>query len=113
MTGRMTLFELKEKAKWSREPDEKKTAIKELSAYGADAVPSLEEILNTAVYEDIKAACAEAIKVIMANSGREELEASKSSESGAAVASDTAAEKVQKKEEKASQGRSPEAKRES
>ncbi len=64
----MVLFELKEKAKWSHDPDEKKTAINELTIHGINAVPSLEEVLSITAYEDIKRACAEAIKVILAKS---------------------------------------------
>jgi hypothetical protein len=68
MSDRMTLFELKEKAKWSRDPEEKKTAIKELSTHGENAISELQEIMNITAYEDIKNACAEAIKSIQAGS---------------------------------------------
>jgi hypothetical protein len=67
MSGSPTLFELKEKAKWSHNMEEKRTAIRELSNYGQDAIPPLEEILNITAYEDIKRACAEAIKAVLAN----------------------------------------------
>jgi hypothetical protein len=60
--NKMTLFELKEKAKWSSDPEEKKAAIKELSTYGENAISELQEIMNITAYEDIKNACAEAIK---------------------------------------------------
>ena len=59
---RMTLFELKEKAKWSSDPEEKKAAIKELSTHGDNAISALQEIMSITAYEDIKNACAEAIK---------------------------------------------------
>jgi hypothetical protein len=64
----MTLFELKEKAKWSRDPEEKKTAITELSTHGENAISELQEIMNITGYDDIKNACAEAIKSIQASS---------------------------------------------
>jgi hypothetical protein len=64
MSRKTTLFELKEKAKWSGDPEEKKNAIKALSTLGLKAVPSLEEILNITAYEEISKACAEAIRVI-------------------------------------------------
>ena len=61
--NRMTLFfELKEKAKWSSDPEEKKAAIKELSTHGENAISELQEIMSITAYEDIKSACAEAIK---------------------------------------------------
>jgi hypothetical protein len=60
---RITLFfELKEKAKWSSDPEEKKAAIKELSTHGENAISELQEIMSITAYEDIKSACAEAIK---------------------------------------------------
>lgn len=65
--NRMTLFELKEKAKWSTDPEEKKAAIKELSTHGEDAIFELQEIMNITAYEDIKNACAEAIKSMQAH----------------------------------------------
>jgi hypothetical protein len=37
---RTTLFELKEKAKWSSDPEEKKAAIKELSTHGEMQSPN-------------------------------------------------------------------------
>jgi hypothetical protein len=60
---RMTLFfKLKEKAKWSSDPEEKKAAIKELSTHGENAISELQEIMSITAYEDIKSACVEAIK---------------------------------------------------
>ena len=57
-------FELKERAKWSRDSAEKKNAIKELSNHGDVALPALDEILSVTAYDEIKAACMEAIKAI-------------------------------------------------
>src|SRR5215210_481975 len=64
----MTLFELKEKAKWSSDPEEKKAAIKKLSTLGENAISELQEIMNITASEDIKNACAEAIKSMHATS---------------------------------------------
>ena len=80
MSDKTTLFELKEKAKWSHNNAEKKAAISELSEYGYDALPGLEEILNITAYEDIRTACIDAIKSIQGNlndaSKRDNLETS-------------------------------------
>ncbi|MEM2140453.1 hypothetical protein [Nitrososphaera sp.] len=59
-----SLWELKEAAKWSSNPQEKKEAIKRLSARGAEALPSLEEIMRVTAYDDIKAACIDAIRSV-------------------------------------------------
>jgi hypothetical protein len=67
-----TIRELKEMAKWSRSQQEMKTAINELSARGGVALPALEEILNVTAYEDIKAACIEAIKAVKGKKERKE-----------------------------------------
>jgi hypothetical protein len=56
------ILQLKEIAKWSDDPEKKKTAIKELSAHGENALAALQEILNVTVYDEIKAACIDAIK---------------------------------------------------
>lgn len=64
MSDRTILFDLKEKAKWSHDPEERRSAIKELSTKGQNALPQLEEIFNITAFEDIKAACAEAIREI-------------------------------------------------
>jgi hypothetical protein len=98
MSEKPTLFELKEKAKWSHNPEEKKTAIRELTNHGVNAVPSLEEILNITAYEDIKRACAEAIKVILANA-KGAGEVASATDSNSATAPDKMS-KTQKKEEK-------------
>jgi tetratricopeptide (TPR) repeat protein len=65
---RMTLFVLKEKAKWSSDSEGKKAAIKKLSTLGEDAISELQEIMSITAYEDIKNACAEAIKSMHATS---------------------------------------------
>lgn len=59
-----TIFELKERAKWSKDSAEKKTAIRELSTHGDKALAALDEILSVTAYEDVRAACIEAIKAI-------------------------------------------------
>ena len=56
------MWDLKEAAKWSSTPEEKKAAIRTLSARGQEAVQPLEEIMSITAYEDIRAACMEAIK---------------------------------------------------
>ena len=97
---RMTLFELKEKAKWSTYPEESKAAIKELSNHGEDTISELQEIMRVTAYEDIKNACAEAIMSIQTRS--KEVEINETSytthESNSTTDSSTAA-KNQKKEE--------------
>lgn len=104
---RMTLFELKEKAKWSTDLKEKKAAIKELSTHGEDAITELQEIMNTTAYEDIKNACAEAIKSMRARNDVEVNETSSSSfttttttDSSNSAPDVVVANKDQKKEEK-------------
>src|ERR671923_2880044 len=97
MSDRMTLFELKEKAKWSRDPEEKKIAIKELSTYGENAISELQEIMNITAYEDIKDACTEAIKSIQAHSKVEVSEISSNIKSNSTA---DIMDKDQKKEEK-------------
>ena len=76
---KMTLFELKEKAKWSSDPEEKKAAIKELSTRGENAISELQEIMSITAYEDIKNACAEAIKSM--RQARNKVEVNKTSSS--------------------------------
>ena len=63
---RRTLFELKEKAKWSSDPEEKKAAIKELSTHGENAISELQEIMSITSDDDIRNACVEAIKSMRA-----------------------------------------------
>jgi hypothetical protein len=95
MSDRMTLFELKEKAKWSRDPEEKKIAIKELSTHGENAISELQEIMNITAYEDIKNACAEAIKSIRA---RSKVEVNEPSTNDSNSEADVTTTKDQKKE---------------
>lgn len=75
---KMTLFELKEKAKWSTDPEEKKAAIKELSTRRENAISELQDIMNITAYEDIRNACAEAIKSLQARKSVEVNETSSS-----------------------------------
>jgi hypothetical protein len=96
MSDRMTLFELKEKAKWSRDPEEKKTAIKELWTYGDNAISELQEIMNITSYDDIKNACAEAIKSIQVNSKLEVNETSSTNDSSNPSADVTTRDKKKK-----------------
>jgi len=100
---KMTLFELKEKAKWSTDPEEKKAAIKELSTRGENAISQLQEIMNITAYEDIRNACAEAIKSMQARKTVEVNETSSTanidrSGSNSAAADVVVATKDQKKE---------------
>jgi hypothetical protein len=59
-----SIWELKETAKWARNPIEKKVAIKTLATRGDEALPSLEEILAVTAYDEIKTICEEAIKSV-------------------------------------------------
>jgi hypothetical protein len=102
MSDKVTLFELKEKAKWSHDFEEKESAIRELSTHGLNAVPSLEEILNITAYDDIKKACTEAIRVILANSKGDDRIAS-GSDSNPVLTADNKPTRSQKKEEKQEQ----------
>ena len=99
MSDRKTMFDLKQKAKWSSDSEERKTAIKELSAHGENAILELQEIMNITAYEDIKSACAEAIKSI--RGGRKIVEVNENSTNYAPSAENTSTTttKDQKKEE--------------
>jgi hypothetical protein len=94
---KMTLFELKEKAKWSSDPEEKKAAIKELSTHGENAISELQEIASITAYEDIKNACAEAIKSMRAR-GKVETNETPSTKDSNFTADVTTTAKDQKKE---------------
>ena len=59
-----SVYELKETAKWSHDAEEKKAAIMALSTKGPSAIPQLEEVLTITAYEEIRHACAEAIRAI-------------------------------------------------
>lgn len=62
MLDDIVIRKLKETAKWSDDPEQKKTAIKELTTYGENALTALQEIMNVTAYDEIKAACIDAIK---------------------------------------------------
>lgn len=62
MSSDSSIRQLKETAKWSDDPEKKKTAIKELTSRGESALTALQEIMNVTVYDEIKAACIDAIK---------------------------------------------------
>ena len=64
----MSLYELKALAKWATDQEQKKNALKELSRRGENAIPMLEEILNVTAYDNIRSACADAIKAAKQNS---------------------------------------------
>ena len=101
---RMTLFfELKEKAKWSSDPEEKKAAIKELSTHGENAISELQEIMSITAYEDIKSACAEAIKSMRDRNNVEVNKTSSTNDSSSDSAADvtTRAKDQKKKNSKA------------
>ncbi|MDQ3947562.1 MAG: hypothetical protein M3218_00375 [Thermoproteota archaeon] len=109
---RMTLFELKETAKWSSDPEERKAAIKELSTHGENAIYELQEIANITAYEDIKNACAEAIKSMQ--QARKGVEVNKTSSSSTIDSSNSAADDVvvtkdQKKEKIENEEKKPKA----
>jgi hypothetical protein len=109
---RMTLFELKEKAKWSSDPEERKAAIKELSTHGENAISELQEIASITAYEDIKNACAEAIKSVRARKGVEVNKTSSSSttdSSSNSAADDVVVTKDQKKEKIENEEKKPKA----
>ena len=56
-------WERKQAAKWSLQVHEKKRAIAHLLRdYGRGSLPALSEIRETTVYEEVKKACADAIK---------------------------------------------------
>ena len=97
MSYRKTSFELKQKAKWFRDPEEKKAAIKELSTYGENAISELQEIMSITAYEEIRNACAEAIKSV---GTRNNIEINKTytTDSSNSIADVTTTAKDQKKE---------------
>jgi hypothetical protein len=64
MSDSSILYELKETAKWSHNAEERRSAVSQLATKGPSALPQLEEILSITAYEDIKIACAEAIRGI-------------------------------------------------
>jgi len=99
--NRITLFfELKEKAKWSSDPEEKKAAIKELSTHGENAISELQEIMSITAYEDIKSACAEAIKSMRDRNNVEVNKTSSTNDSSSNPAADVTTRAKDKKKEK-------------
>lgn len=56
-----SLWERKEAAKWSSNPEEMTEAVGKLSARSAEAPLSLQETMSITAYDDIKAACIDAI----------------------------------------------------
>jgi wobble nucleotide-excising tRNase len=64
LSEKKELWELKQTAKWSHNLREKKMAIKELSFHGEYAIQYLDEVMSVTTYDEIKAACIEAIKEI-------------------------------------------------
>ena len=97
---KMTLFELKEKAKWSSDPEEKKAAIKELSTHGENAISELQEIMSITAHEDIKNACAEAIKSMRVHGKVETNETPSTNNSNSPVHVTTTAKDQKKKKSK-------------
>lgn len=96
-----SLYQWKERAKWSHDMEERKMAIKELSYLGEQALPSLEEIFNVTVYEDVKAICLDAIKSV--REGKKKVtrdEQSSADSSRAEAANATTSASVKKKEQK-------------
>ena len=99
--NRMTLFfELKEKAKWSSDPEEKKAAIKELSTHGENAIFELQEIMSITAYEDIKSACAEAIKSMRDRNNVEVHKTSSTNDSSSNPAADVTTTRAKDKKKK-------------
>ena len=99
--NRITLFfELKEKAKWSSDPEEKKAAIKELSTHGENAISELQEIMSITAYEDIKSACAEAIKSMRDRNNVEVNKTSSTNDSSSNPAADVTTTRAKDKKKK-------------
>ncbi len=56
-------WKLKESAKWSLDMNERRQAIEELAgSYGKEALQAILEIKDVTAYDEIKKACAEAIR---------------------------------------------------
>lgn len=67
-----TLWELKQAAKWSLGVDERRLAIETMAkTYREAAIHALLEIKETAVHEEIRQACLDAIKSVGAASQKE------------------------------------------
>ncbi|UVS68037.1 hypothetical protein [Nitrososphaera viennensis] len=107
MSDAKLFYDLKERAKWSRDVEEKKAAIKQLSSLGEKALPSLEEILSVTAYEDIKATCLDAIKSIKEGKEKEAavvMDKQPSASTASAAATATADDVKKKEQEKAAEG---------
>ena len=66
------LHHLKQDAKWGSSVENQINAVKELGTLGRAAIPSLEEVMQISVREEIKQCCEEAIREL----GRSRSEAS-------------------------------------
>ena len=97
----LTLFELKEKAKWSFDNKEKKLAITGMLSHGAGALSSLEEISTVTAHEEIRAAAIAAIKSIADRAPGRPMELQLSEHDGSAVINTS--EKMDKKKPKETQ----------
>jgi hypothetical protein len=100
VSDKTAIFELKEKAKWSHDPEERKTAIKELSIHGKNAIPSLQEISNVTAYEEIKMACLEAIQAVGAKEAESRGGSGVATSSATVTSTDTNHQKKAKENEK-------------
>ena len=60
-----TLWELKQAAKWARELEERRRAIEQMArTYQKEAIHALDEVRNTAVHDEIRRACLDAIRKV-------------------------------------------------
>jgi hypothetical protein len=83
LSEKKELWELVQMAKWSHSLREKKIAIKELSFHEELAIPYLDEVMDVTTYDEIKAACIEAIKAVKEkNQIRNQLQQETDTESG-------------------------------
>ncbi len=73
------LHQLKEDAKWASSVEGQIRAVRELGALGKVALPSLEEVLQVSVRDEIKQCCVEAIRNLGRNSKAEAGRAKKKS----------------------------------
>jgi hypothetical protein len=62
------LHQLKEDAKWASSIEGQIKAVRELGSLGKVALPSLEEVLQVSVRDEIKQCCVEAIRNLGRNS---------------------------------------------
>lgn len=99
-----SIWELKETAKWARNPGEKKAAIKTLSARGEEALPSLEEILAITAYDDIRSICEEAIRSVRGKNPAAEKSSSATEKSKAEMSATATKDTAAPAAEKSSKG---------